>query len=79
MTSEVDDHLPDIQEPGEQPVQPRHPCCQRTITFANGGIDHPCSFRYADCSGGGPIGIVALMPREATPDRANAPAQVMKA
>ena len=34
---------------------------------------------HCDSSSDDPIGIVALMPREATPDKANAPAQVMKA
>ena len=34
---------------------------------------------HCDSSSDDPIGIVALMPKEATPDKANAPAQVMKA
>ena len=34
---------------------------------------------HCDSSSADPIGIVALMPKEATPDKANAPAQVMKA
>jgi hypothetical protein len=45
----------------------------------HGKIPMIAAIPHCHSSSDAPIGIVALMPKEATPDKANAPAQVMKA